>query len=198
VITDKDDLTKVQARYRLNHPFILALAGVAPRKNTRRIIEAFALLQDDVARDYQLVLVGLPPSAKQDFLQYAQNLSVANQVVFTGFIPEEDLVALYNLAKVFVYPSLYEGFGLPVLEAMTCGTPVITSPRGSLPEVAGDAALFVEPLDPEAICRAIIQVVTDKDKAEKMRKQGFDRVNMFSWHRAAEEMLQIYESVVRT
>jgi glycosyltransferase involved in cell wall biosynthesis len=160
-------------------------------------MEAFALLQDNVARDYQLALVGLPSSAQRGFLQHAQNLSVADQIVFTGFIPEEDLVALYNLAKVFVYPSLYEGFGLPVLEAMACGTPVITSPCGSLPEVAGEAAVFVDPMDPEAICRAIIQVVTDEDKVRIMRKQGFDRVKLFSWQRAAKEMLQVYEKVVR-
>ena len=192
VITDKNGLNKVRVKYGLNRPFILALAGIDPRKNTRRVIEAFALLLEDASTNYQLALVGLPPSAQQDFLQCAQELEAANQIVFTGFIPEKDLVALYNLAQVFVYPSLYEGFGLPVLEAMACGTPVVTSPVSSIPEVAGEAALFVDPANVAEISQGIIQVLASKELARRLQTLGFAQVSRFSWQRTAMEMLRIY------
>ena len=195
VITDTSILDKVRAKYALDRPFILALAGVDPRKNTRRVIEAFATFLEDTSAAYQLALVGLPSSAQSFFFRYAQESGVANQIVFTGFIPEEDLVALYNLADVFVYPSLYEGFGLPVLEAMACGTPVVTSPTGSLPEIAGEAALFVDSNNAEAISRGIIRVLGDKELAQHLRTLGFEQTSHFSWHQTAVEMLRIYDQV---
>ena len=195
LVTDTQVLAKVQSKYALERPFILALAGVDPRKNTTRVIEAFAMLLGNYSYAYQLALVGLSFSAQSSFLRQARGLGVADQISFTGFIPEEDLVALYNLADVFVYPSLYEGFGLPVLEAMTCGTPVVTSPTGSIPEIAGEAALFVDPNNAEAISRGIIRVLGDKELAQHLRTLGFEQTSHFSWHQTAVEMLRIYDQV---
>jgi len=188
-------LESVRKKYTLDHPFILALAGVDPRKNTSRLIEAFAKILIETNRPYQLAMIGLPSSARHRFFQEARNLGIDNQIVFSGFVPEDDLVALYNLAEVFVYPSLYEGFGLPILEAMACGTPVVTSPRGSIPEVAGDAVIFVDPLSAKAISHGIKKVLTDHELARRLREKGFERVKSFSWRNAAIKMLQIYRKV---
>jgi len=188
-------LESVRKKYTLDRPFILALAGVDPRKNTSRLIEAFAKILIETNRSYQLAMIGLPSSARHRFFQEARKLEIDNQIVFSGFVPEDDLVALYNLAEVFVYPSLYEGFGLPILEAMACGTPVVTSPRGSIPEVAGDAAIFVDPLSAEAISHGIKRVLTDHELARRLREKGFERVKSFSWRNAAIKMLQIYKKV---
>ena len=208
VITDATALTKVRTKYALHRPFILALAGVDPRKNTVKVIEAFALLLKNFSAQpaaYQLALVGLPTSAQPSFLTQARKLGVDRHVSLMGFVPEADLVALYNLAEVFVYPSLYEGFGLPVLEAMACGTPVVTSPAGSIPEVAGDAALFVDPTSAVAISQGIIQVLSDRELAQRLQALGFAQAGRFSWRRTATEMLRIYadaatpyESVTRS
>jgi len=196
VIKDEYFLTAVQAKYGLNHPFVLSLAGIDPRKNTHRVIEAFALLQRSICKDCSLVLVGLSSLAQRGFIKAVEKMGLTSRVAFTGFVPEEDLVALYNLAQVFVYPSLYEGFGLPVLEAMACGTPVVASRRGSIPEVAGDAAFFVNPLDPQKICEGVAQFLTDEEQLRRFRKKGLERVNSFSWERAAQETLKVYESLV--
>lgn len=195
LITDATILNIVRGRYGLKSPFFLALAAVDPRKNTARIIEAYAKFRQMKTGDYQLLLVGLTPANQTPFRQLVQRLGVADEVVLAGFVSEEDLVALYNAAEVLVYPSLYEGFGLPVLEAMACGTPVITSPTGSLPEVAGDAALMVNPLEVGEIANAMQRVTRDSTLAQDLIKKGHEQVKKFSWRQAAMETLRVYESL---
>ena len=195
-ITDPTTLTAVRGKYALEQPFILGLAAVDPRKNTARIIEAYARFRQQIPRKYQLVLVGLSPADQKPFLRLAQVSGVADEVVMAGFIPEEDLVALYNAAELLVYPSLYEGFGLPVLEAMACDTPVVTSPRGSIPEVAGGAAIMVDPLNTEEIAGGMLSLVNDCALRKEVIARGRAQVQKFSWRQTAEQTLAVYQSVV--
>ena len=194
LVTDMVVLGDVRRRYALDGPFILALAGTDPRKNVLRVIDAFAGLRGyDV---YRLVLAGLSPRDGRKALARARERGVAERVVFTGFVPEEDLVALYNLAVVFLYPSLYEGFGLPVLEAMLCGTPVVASRAGSIPEVAGNAVLFVDPADTGMIIEALHAVLSDDALAGRLRDAGRVHATRFSWALAASEVRNVYEEVM--
>jgi len=195
-LPDEREVTRVRTRYGIRGPFILALGGVDPRKNTTRILESFSKFKTRSRSNYQLVIVGLPEAARRQFGHMASRMRVAEDVIMTDFVPENDLVALYNGADLFVYPSLYEGFGLPVLEAMACGTPVITSTSGSLPEVAGESAVFVDPNDTEALVNAIEQVLTDRDLRQRLVEQGLRHVSKFSWERAAREVLKIYHKVM--
>jgi len=144
-----------------------------------------------------LVIVGAPNFWKSSpVAESVEKLGLKSCVHFTGYIPEGDLPALYNGADLFVFPSLYEGFGLPVLEAMACGTPVITSNTSSLPEVAGDAALLVDPYDVDAIAEAMRRVLTDLNLAGELRVKGLARASEFSWERTARETLAVYEKVL--
>jgi glycosyltransferase involved in cell wall biosynthesis len=123
-------------------------------------------------------------------------LGLQEQVTFTGYVPDEDLPALYNAAELFVFPSLYEGFGLPVLEAMACGAPVVTSNTSSLPEVAGDAAILVDPYDVNAIAQAMRQVLEDPALAEALRQKGLERAKLFTWEKTARQTIAVYEKVL--
>ena len=195
---DKAKLKQVKQRYGIQERFILALGGLDPRKNTTRILQAFKKFRQQSKGDYQLVIVGLPRNGQRLFSRIAMEIGIADRIIFTGFVPEEDLVALYNGADVFLYPSLYEGFGLPVLEAMACGTPIIASTAGSIPEIAGGAALLIEPEDIEALALAIEQVLTDQALRQGLIARGFEHVKKFSWEKAAKELLAIYERVMQT
>lgn len=184
---------EVRAKYGLSKRVILALGGIDPRKNTKRILEAFARFQQRLPGIFQLAIVGMPPSAQPSYWELVHTLDIANSVVITDYIPEKDLITLYNIAELFVYPSLYEGFGLPVLEAMACGTPVLTSPVGSIPEVAGAAALLVDPYNVDAITDGLYQILTDRAIAQQLQVQGLARVKLFSWQDVAQKMLHLYE-----
>ena len=193
VLEDRIDVDAVRAKYGLNHPYLLCFGGIDPRKNTARVLEGYCLFRKRASCEHRLVLVGLPSSAERRYVREADDLGVARQVVFTGFVSEEELVALYNGAEALVYPSLYEGFGLPVLEAMACGTPVITSARGSLPEAAGDAAIMVDPLNVEDIAAAMLRIAQDEMLRRQLIARGFTQASKFSWRNTAEQMLAVYE-----
>jgi glycosyltransferase involved in cell wall biosynthesis len=195
IITQAETLATVRAKYALNSPFILALGAVDPRKNTARIMEAYERFRRRTSARYQLVLLGLPSTGQAQFRQLAQQLDIVDDVVLAGFVPEDNLVALYNAAELFVYPSLYEGFGLPILEAMTCGTPVITSPRGSLPEIAGDAAFMVDPLNVETIADGLWRVINDSTLRQELIVRGHIQTQKFSWRQAALQTLEIYQRI---
>lgn len=188
--------TEVDAAVRglgISGPFMFALGGDDPRKNTARVISAFARFKATSRVSYQLVIAGLPSRALTALRRLAQSMGVEEHVSFLGFIPEHTLVALYNAAETLVYPSLYEGFGLPVLEAMACGTAVISSTTGAIPEVAGDAAVLVNPYDVDAIAAAITRVVLDRALRESLIDMGFQRAAEFSWERCARQTLAVYE-----
>jgi len=195
VVTDSTILDATKAKYGLRRPFVLALGAIDPRKNTARIIEAFARVSSRTKGRYQLVLVGLPSRHASRFRRLIESLGIVDEVVNVGFVPEEDLVALYNSSEMLLYPSLYEGFGLPILEAMACGTPVITSLCGALPEVCGAAALIVDPLNVDDIAAAMYRVASDRDLRRNLIARGHDQVQQFSWQRAASQTLDLYKSL---
>lgn len=182
----------VKQRNAIKGRFILALGGLDPRKNTLGVIQSFFGLRRMSALPIQMVIVGLPQAARKRFSKVVLEMGLQEEVILLGFVTDPDLVTLYNGADAFVYPTLYEGFGMPVLEAMACGTPVITSSVGSIPEVAADAALFVDPHQHEEIAGAILRVISDAALRERMIEDGLAQARRFSWANTARQVLDIY------
>lgn len=173
-------------------PFILAVGNLQPRKNLSRMIRALAKTKKRAGLPHQLVIAGKALWRESEIYRSVRENGLENHVVFTGYVPDEDLVQLYNQADVFVYPSLYEGFGLPVIEAMACGTPVVTSDSSSIPEVAGDAAMLVNPEDVESIAQGLETVVTNTSLKEALGRKGVEQARKFTWEKTAEQTLRIY------
>jgi len=196
IIPDIALLNAVRTKYNLKNPFILALGALDPRKNTAIILKAFAEFRQQFNGQIMLVIISLSANGMGGFHRLAEELGIADKVLLIGFVSEDDLVALYNAAELLVYPSLYEGFGLPVLEAMACGTPVITSSCGSIPEIAGDAAVMVDPHDAGEIAAAMMGVLTDQVMYRNLVAKGRGRAELFSWQRAAEETFVVYQAVM--
>ncbi len=191
-----EEIQPALKRAGINFPYILYVGSIEPRKNLSRLLKAYAMLRQ-WSKSWKLVIVGARNSWKNTpIASVLDHLELHKDVHFTGYLPEEDLPAIYNGADLFVFPSLYEGFGLPVLEAMACGTPVVTSNRSSLPEVAGEAALLVEPDDENAIAIAIQQILSDRTLAEELVLKGMERAREFSWQRTARETIAVYEEVL--
>ena len=193
----EEDVARVRERYQLDDPFILYAGNIKPHKNLERTIEAFHLLRrGGQFEQVKLVIIG-DEIAKYAALRHAVHRHKLHKYVrFFGFVPDRTLAILYRLAAVFVFPSLYEGFGLPPLEAMASGTPVITSNVSSLPEVVGDAALLVDPLQPEAIADAMRRVLTDSALRDDLRARGLARARQFSWERSIRRVREIYGEVL--
>jgi len=196
-VSDPGRLAAVQRRYDLPERFILFLGAMEPRKNLLRLIEAFADIDPALRRETVLVVAGAQGWLNDSVHERVRKLGLDQSVRLAGYIEQEDLAALYCLATVFAYPSLWEGFGLPVLEAMACGTPVLTSNVSSLPEVAGDAALLVPPTDVAAIAGGLTRLLGDAALRADLAARGLRRVAEFSWERCARETLAVYTSVVR-
>ena len=196
VIADASLLITVRKKYSLDSPFMLALGAIDPRKNSATIMKAYARFKQQNSGPSKLAIIGLPVNGMMAFKRLAEELGISDEVVLTGFVTDDDLVALYNAAELLIYPSLYEGFGLPVLEAMKCGTPVITSPSGSIPEISGDAAVMVNPLDVDEIAAAMKRVTTDKVLHRHLVAKGKTQAEKFSWQRTAEKTSEIYRNVM--
>jgi glycosyltransferase involved in cell wall biosynthesis len=187
-----DRVAAVRTRYWLPQEYLLFVGTVEPKKNVRGLVEAYRRL---VARDNQippLVIAGRLGWMFEGVLQQVSEPKLQGRVRFLGPVPDDDLPALLSGASVFVFPSLYEGFGLPVLEAMACGVPVITSRISALPEVVGEAGLLVDPLKPDEISAAITLVLQDPRRAALMRERGLARAKEFSWEETARKTWQIY------
>jgi glycosyltransferase involved in cell wall biosynthesis len=194
---DAENMERVRQRYQLNAPFILYAGNIKPHKNLERLIEAFHLLRQDAGmKDVQLLIIGDEISKYATLRRAVHRHKLHKHVRFFGFVPHETLVALYRLADVFVFPSLYEGFGLPPLEAMASGTPVVTSNVSSLPEIVGDAALLIDPHEPEAIADAIRRVLTESDLRVSLSIRGLVRAREFSWERSIRRVREIYAEVL--
>lgn len=193
---DYTEVEKVTTRYHLTQPYILYVGALEPRKNLLRLVEAFGRINLALPQ-YKLVLVGASRLWKNDRMtQLVAELGLQDRVIFTGYVPDEDLPAVYNGADLFCFLSLYEGFGLPVLEAMACGTPVVTSNTSSLPEVAGDAAMLVDPYDVDAIATAMRRVIEEPGLAQELREKGLARASQFTWEKTARETIAVYEKVL--
>ena len=182
----------VQSRYGLKAPFILDVARLTPHKNIGALIKAYVFYRDGNNGAEKLVIVGAPMLDYQKTYNLANNSPYKNDIRFIDFVKQEDLNAIYSAAEVFVFPSLDEGFGLPAVEAMASGTPVITSALSSLPEIAGGAAVLVNPLDAEKLALAIKQVLADKDLREELISKGLTRAGKFTWAQTAAETKEIY------
>lgn len=193
VIDDERRLKEVEAEYDLPSKFILWLGQHYPPKNVGRLFKAFGSLTDRI--DHDLVVTGERRWGTDQDLELLDQMGINERVHFTGWVTDEDLPALYNLAEVFAFPSFYEGFGLPLLEAMACGCPVVTSKTGAPPEVVADAGLLVDPYSVDEIAEGILKVVTDDERQREMRKKGLNRVESFSWEQSARETLEVIEGV---
>ncbi len=176
--------------------FLLYVGVLEPRKNVPMLLQAFAQIAPQFP-DVPLVLVGKKGWMYDAIFAELTAQGLADRVIFTGYVPEEDLPRLYGGARAFVYPSLYEGFGLPVLEAMQCGAPVVTTDISSMPEVAGDAALLVKPDDVNGLAAALTRVLSDDALAADLRERGLARAAGFSWDRCARETRAVYEELVK-
>jgi glycosyltransferase involved in cell wall biosynthesis len=190
------DVHRVTGKYRLPTRYVLAVGALNARKNLETALGAFAVLRSK-GIEHELVVVGPPSWKSKGIFEQAGRLGIEGHVHFTGFVDDEDLPAVYSGADCFVYPSLYEGFGLPPLEAMACGTPVVASDTSSIPEVTGDAATLVPPGDVEQFATAIQQILTDHDYAERLRRAGLARAACFPWERSATDHANLYRELAR-
>lgn len=194
VIADAAELDRVRRRYELTRPFILYVGTIEPRKNLTRLVTAFAQAQRHYP-DLELVLVGQLGWKYASLLKAIEDLDLGRAVRRLGYVPNADLPALYNLARALAFPSLYEGFGLPVVEAMACGTPVLTSNGSSLAEIAEGASWLIDPLEVEAIADGLLRLAADDELHARLRLAGLTRATKFSWERAARETVQVYDAV---
>lgn len=189
------EVESAKKRFKINGSYIMYVGGMDPRKNLDGLLNAYGRLPADLNCEHKLVVAGRRDQWYPGIEKLITKLGLRERVIFTGFVPDEMLVALYNGASVFVLPSLYEGFGLPLLEAMSCGTPVVCSNAASIPEVVGDAALMVDPRDIDGLATAIERVLTDSELREGLREKGFKRAKSFSWEKTARGTLAVYEEV---
>jgi len=194
------DRELIAQRYLVNYPFILYAGAIRPHKNVVRIIEAFSSLKNELLKEQQfpdlkLIIIGDDLSSHPRLRRTVVRSGVQNDVRFLGFVPIEVLRIFYDVAEIFVFPSLYEGFGLPPLEAMAHGTPVVTSNTSSLPEVAGNAALLVNPENVFEIRRALQRVLLDPAMRTLMKQRGYEQAQRFSWTASVSRILEIYREV---
>lgn len=189
----KGETETVREKYKIREDFILNVGTLEPRKNLGRLIEAYD--RSRAKKDFLLVLAGGKGWKYKHIFRLVKQLKLEDRVVFCGYVPDSDLPELYNSASLFVYPSIYEGFGLPPLEAMACGIPVIVSHTTSLPEVVGDAGVYVNPFDIEQISFSIDGVLSDGKLLQTLRKQGLKRARLFSWEKTARETLRLYQQL---
>ena len=192
----------IAQRYQVTYPFLLYAGRISPHKNVGRMIEAFsalkaALEKDRAYPDLKLIIIGDDLSGNPDLRRTVVRSGVQNDVRFLGFVPIEVLRIFYDEAKIFVFPSLYEGFGLPPLEAMAHGTPVVTSNVSSLPEVVGNAAVLVHPENVFELMRALHRVLMDQALRERMKERSYRQVTRFSWEKSVRRMMEVYREVGR-
>jgi len=180
----------VRAKYRLERDFVLFVGAISRRKNVATLLRAFAVVAEKT--DLDLVLVGRPGFGHEAEMAPLETLAIADHLHTPGFVPDADLPALYSAASVFAFPSLYEGFGIPLLEAMACGTPIVASNTSSIPEVVGEAGILVPPTQPDQLAEAIIRAAQDESIRERLRRLGLERVKEFTWERAARQTLEVY------
>lgn len=197
-VQDSAERARVRAAYRLPPQFILFFSTIEPRKNLVTLLDAYAALVRQEASTPPLVVAGRRGWLYNKTLEHIRTLGLAERVRLTDWVAEDDVPALMSMAEVFVYPSLYEGFGLPPLEAMACGTPVISSDAASLKEVVGEAGLVVGPRDTAALTRTLARVLEEPDLRENLRQRGLRQAARFRWDQAARETLAVYEELAKS
>jgi glycosyltransferase involved in cell wall biosynthesis len=195
VVADKIELNRVKDKYHLPERFFFFLGNTDPKKNTKGTLKAFSDFLKQTGSDLQLVMLDYDQSELAKLLIEIGDPDLINRIVLTGYVVNTDLPAIYSQSTIFLYPSLRESFGIPMLEAMACGVPVITSDTSSMPEVAGDAALIVNPFSPEDISAAMIRILNDPDLRAGMISRGIIRAAKFSWRAMAQQVLGIYREI---
>jgi glycosyltransferase involved in cell wall biosynthesis len=197
-VESEKDLQRVRQTYGIDGDYILCVGSIQPRKNLARLITAYSRLRSHRSerRFPKLVIVGKRAWLYDETLRAIEKFELTRDVILTGYVPETDLPALYSSALCFVYPSYFEGFGIPPLEAMSCGVPVLVGNKTSLPEVVGDAALQVDPFDVDAIQRGIEKLVHDQQFRLNLRSKGFAHVKRFCWEETARKTINVYAKAV--
>ncbi len=191
--TSPGEAEEICQRFGIHRDFLLAVGSLQPRKNLIRLIRAYAKLRgENPGLAPQLVIVGRKLWLADEIFTEVRRQRWAEDVILTGYVTDEDLPKLYRTATAFVYPSLFEGFGLPPVEAMACGTPVITSNNSSLPEVVGNAAVLIDACDERALADALLQIVNDQPLRARLREQGIEQAKKYTWRDAAEKTLRLY------
>jgi glycosyltransferase involved in cell wall biosynthesis len=187
---------RVEEFYGIREPFILTVGDLQPRKNHIRLIGAFArFVSQNPSTPHRLVIAGKNTWYSDRIVEAARRSGMADRISFVGFVPDENLLDLYNACDCFAFPSLYEGFGLPILEAMACGRAVVCSNRASIPEVAGEAGTAFDPTDEQDIANALASILQDPERRARMERLGLNRAAQFTWRKAAEQTLEVYRQV---
>lgn len=196
-VDDPAELNRIRQRYGITRNYILSISSIQPRKNLVRLIEAYTQLRrtNSDAQFPQLLLAGKRGWLEHETFRAAEQSALKKDILFTGYVPDRDLTGLYSGALCFVYPSYFEGFGLPLVEAMQCGVPVIAGNRTSVPEVVGDAGLLFDPFNTNDLASAITRLIDDPACRSSLRQKGLDRARTFSWQSTARQTLRVYEQV---
>ena len=199
-VTNETELRRIRESYGIQENYIFSLGSIQPRKNLVRLIEAYSCLRAvrPQGKLPQLVLAGKRGWLDDETFRAAERHSLGKDILFTGYVPEQDLVGLYSGAVCFVYPSYFEGFGLPAVEAMQCGVPVIAGNRTSLPEVVADAGVLFDPFDTQALVKALTQVIDDSGCRAMLRAKGLERAKNFNWKTTAQLTLNVYQLAAKT
>lgn len=195
-VADESRLREIRRRYDTGTTFILAVGNLQPRKNLAGLVRAFRRVRERTP-DVRLVIAGQAQGRTSPLFELVRSLDLSDRVVFPGYVPREDLPGLYSAARLFVYPSTYEGFGLPILEAMACGTPVVAVDTASIPEVAGDAALLTKTPGAGDLATAILRVLEDATLARELARRGLRRAERFSWERTAQQTVAAYQEITQ-
>jgi glycosyltransferase involved in cell wall biosynthesis len=196
-LEDEQATRQTKERFGISCDFVLFVSTIEPRKNVPTLLHAYKQLLDNYRTDVDLVLAGEKGWLFQEVFTLVRELSLQQRVHFLGRVSVEDLLGLYNAAQLLVHPAFYEGFGLPPLEAMACGTPVVASNTSAVPEIVGDAALLVDPTEIDEMTVAIWRLLSDPTLVRQMREKGLKRARLFSWRKAAEETLEIYRRLAQ-
>jgi len=191
---DKSLQNAMIKKYRIVKKFILAIGPMGSRKNHDRLIQAYSNLSNTIKEEYQLVITGEKKGCYQDLLKIIDQLDLSEAIIFPGFIPEKEMPVLINAASIFIFPSLYEGFGIPLLEAMACGTPLLTSKVSSIPGITGNAALLFNPKSIKEMADAMNKILTDGELREDLVEKGFKQIKKYSWKNSAKELLNVFEN----
>lgn len=197
-ITDKEELDRVKKLYKLPDNFLFFLGNTDPKKNTPGVLKAFSDYLKDTNDDMYLVMLDYERSALESILSSIGDKELINRIILTGYVVNTDLPAIYNMCRIFLYPSLRESFGIPMLEAMRCHVPVITSNTSSMPEVSGNAAYIVDPYKPEEITQGIKELLSNVDLRKELIEKGEKQSQKFSWKNMAIDVLELYKEVYNT